>query len=462
MRKQITSSTLSDECAVIGCLILNPITTQTEIQNLNLTCSHFTDDECKKVFDAATRLNVSDEPINAITLQRESGLDGPTIQRLIEAACIEGQQAYHGQRIKAAHIQRLALKEIKATDGNPEALRFALAKIEKLLPSQNNDSLPSIENGETFAAREILRPCEVIQGILYAAAKMVYGGPSKANKTWVLFDLGLAVATGGTWLGFQCTKGRVLYINLELQAFDAQDRVRMIAKARGVNVPSLFDVWNLRGFAVAIEELKPHILKKAVGAGYSLIIVDPCYKVMGEREENNPRDIASMLNHFEDISVRTGAAFAYGAHFAKGNSSSKNAIDRISGSGVHARDPDAILTATPHSVEGCFTLDATLRSFARVEPFAIRWDFPRMVKDETLNPCDLKQATSGRPAEHSLKDVLCHVGAEPIASKEWKRLSKEDGVPERTFYRLRKLAISMKAVIKGEGDSFTLSKGRYD
>jgi hypothetical protein len=423
-----------------------------------ITSDSILEPTAKTVIDSGMTLLDAGVPCEPNAVKKNSGLEASIIQKLIDDCPTSAHAEYHIGIIRHAYRKRLMARYMSEFDN----VDMAYQKVCEILPEIGADSLPTIENGELFATREILRPAEVIHGILYAGAKMVYGGPSKANKTWVLYDLGLAVATGGTWLGFQCTRGRVLYINLELQAFDAQDRVKMIAKARGVNVPSLFDVWNLRGFAVAIEEMKPHILKMAMGAGYSLIIVDPCYKVMGDREENNPRDIASMLNHFEDIAVKTGSAFAYGAHFAKGNSSSKNAIDRISGSGVHARDPDAILTATPHSTEECFTIDATLRSFPRVDPFAIRWDFPRMVKDETLDPCDLKQATSGRPAEHTLKDVLCFVGDEPITAKAWKQRATEDGVPVRSFYRLRKQAINSKAVIKGDDDTFTKSGGLYE
>lgn len=108
--------TLLDERAVIGCLIAYASETQKEIKDLGLTCSHFTDFDCKKVFEAAKRLVFSGEPVDAITLQRESGLDAATIQRLIEAACINGQQAYHGKRIQAAHVKRTALKEIEAAN----------------------------------------------------------------------------------------------------------------------------------------------------------------------------------------------------------------------------------------------------------------------------------------------------------------------------------------------------------
>jgi len=39
--------------------------------------------------------------------------------------------------------------------------------------------------------------------------------------------------------------------------------------------------------------------------------------------------------------VKTGAAVGFGAHYSKGNQAGKEAIDRVSGSGVFARDPIA-------------------------------------------------------------------------------------------------------------------------
>jgi hypothetical protein len=37
-------------------------------------------------------------------------------------------------------------------------------------------------------------------------------------------------------------------------------------------------------------------------------------------------------------------------------------MDRMSGSGVFARDADTILTLTEHEVEGCFAVEMNLRN----------------------------------------------------------------------------------------------------
>ena len=103
-----------------------------------------------------------------------------------------------------------------------------------------------------------------------------------------------------------------------------------------------------------------------------------------------------MLNELEAIAVKTGAAIAFGAHYSKGNQAGKDAMDRIGGSGVFARDPDAILTMTPHEQEECFTVDATLRNFAPQKPFVVRWDWPLFERDETEDPEDIKKPKNFR------------------------------------------------------------------
>ena len=147
--------------------------------------------------------------------------------------------------------------------------------------------------------------------------------------------------------------------------------------------------------------MSANIIKVLLQEEYVLIIFDPIYKALGDRDENKAGDVASMLNELEAIAVKTGAAIAFGAHYSKGNQASKDAMDRIGGSGVFARDPDAILTMTPHEQEECFTVDATLRNFAPQYPFVVRWDWPIFERDTTINPDDLKKPKNVRTSNTS-------------------------------------------------------------
>ena len=65
-----------------------------------------------------------------------------------------------------------------------------------------------------------------------------------------------------------------------------------------------------------------------------LIILDPSYKLLHGRDENKAGDIAALLDEFEVLAVKTGAAVAFGAHYSKGNQAQKESIDRVGGSGV--------------------------------------------------------------------------------------------------------------------------------
>ena len=68
------------------------------------------------------------------------------------------------------------------------------------------------------------------------------GGGSKSFKTWTLSELAICVATGRPWLGFETTRGEVLYLNFELPAFSFEQRGRAICQAMGIAVPSNLDV----------------------------------------------------------------------------------------------------------------------------------------------------------------------------------------------------------------------------
>jgi RecA-family ATPase len=163
-----------------------------------------------------------------------------------------------------------------------------------------------------------------------------------------------------------------LYCNFELPEFAIEQRVHEICKAMGIDVPKNLTLWNLRGHAADAATILPIISREAKRVGFMLIVLDPFYKLLGARDENASRDMADLMNQIERVAVDTGGAVAFGSRFAKGNASAKESMDRISGSGVFARDPDSILTTTRHEQDDAFSVEMTLRNHAPQEPFVIR------------------------------------------------------------------------------------------
>ena len=66
------------------------------------------------------------------------------------------------------------------------------------------------------------------------------------------------------------------------------------------------------------------------------------------------------MNEFEGLAQRTGAAIVIAHHFATGDSTCKEPMDRLSGAGTWVRDPDALMILTPHEAESHFTVSSVL------------------------------------------------------------------------------------------------------
>src|SRR5579862_225265 len=204
------------------------------------------------------------------------------------------------------------VSELHTAIGREKVIEFVQKNIHpvEIVPADQpeKDGLPPIVSGIDFMAYAIPEPPQLIKGLLHQGSKMMIGGSSKAKKTFIQMDLMLSVSSGTPWLGFETQQSRVLYINLELADFEFQERVIAIQveKALSRDVAKNYDVWNLRGHAADISTLSPKMID-AAGQNYGLIIVDPIYKVLGNRVENDAGAITSLCNEIERIAVKTGA-----------------------------------------------------------------------------------------------------------------------------------------------------------
>lgn len=188
----------------------------------------------------------------------------------------------------------------------------------------------------------------LIDGVLRQGHKMLLAGPSKAGKSFSLIGLCIAIAEGTKWLGrFSCTQGRVLYINLELDRASCLHRFRDVYDALHIKPAGLanIDIWNLRGASVPMDKLAPKLIRRASKKGYIAVVLDPIYKVI-TGDENSADQMAKFCNQFDLVCKELGCAVVYCHHHSKGAQGGKRSMDRASGSGVFARDPDAMLDMT--------------------------------------------------------------------------------------------------------------------
>lgn len=185
---------------------------------------------------------------------------------------------------------------------------------------------------------------ELIKGTLRQGRKLMLAGPSKAGKTFSLMGLCTAIANGSQWMGIDCAQGKVLYLNLELPADTCAHRFKEVYTAAGGDPRHYGNimVWNLRGQSTPLDKLAPKLIRRCEARGFVAIVVDPIYKV-ATGDENDAADMSAFCNALDKIALRIGASVIYCHHHSKGAQGHKRAMDRASGSGVLARDTDALV-----------------------------------------------------------------------------------------------------------------------
>lgn len=257
------------------------------------------------------------------------------------------------------------------------------------------DELPDMVSLSQYKDNPPTLPEELIEGILRRGHKMLISGSSKAGKSFLLMELCIAIAEGKKWLGFPCRKGRVLYVNLEIDPASAINRFLKIYEAQGLPIRQSENIliWNLRGHAVPLDQLVPKLIRRVRDLKLDAIVIDPIYKVI-TGDENSASDMGAFCNQFDKICNETGCSTIYCHHHSKGSQGMKKAMDRASGSGVFARDPDAQLDMIELELsddvknnvrDGMATawrLESSLREFPNIQPVNFWFEYPLHKIDE--------------------------------------------------------------------------------
>lgn len=447
------------ERALLGAILVEPDAVLPIVEAAGLTARSFSEPVCIRALEAVARLRSGRAVVDLVSVAEEMDGDGGTnmvelgdcvaLCPTVAHASFYAEQVREAERRRklsdAARLAADALSKGGAVDVVAAQLRAAGEAAEGGGPG------PQIVSAVDFLAEPIPEPPQVIHNVLRAEQVGMMSAPSKAGKSWLLLMLANAVASGMSWLRWPTTQGRVLYINAELSRFDLQKRLERIAEALDLTViPPMLDVWHMKGTRKTIGQLIPAIVERQRRAGrYALVVPDPLYSFNGEREENSNTEMAVTMAELSELTERTGAGCWISHHFSKGGQASKSHLDRGSGAGVLARSPDTILTMTEHGEADCYSVETTCRSFAKPEPFVVRWLYPLWQIASGLDPSDLKRAKAGRGALFTpgqIVDLLPEDG-EGLRHKEWMEKAEEEiGVKAATFNNLLRAAKERKMV----------------
>jgi hypothetical protein len=255
---------------------------------------------------------------------------------------------------------------------------------------------------ELVASFPALRP-PIIHGLLREGETMNVIAPPKAGKSWSVYDLAIAVATGHMWLGlFQTTPADVLILDNELHPETSAYRIPKVAAARGVTLDEYADhicVENLRGklrdvfgFGKYFAGLEPRRFK--------IVIIDALYRAMPrDHDENDNGTMAEIFNALDSYASTYGLSFILIHHSSKGLQSGKAITDVGAGAGAQSRATDTHLILRQHEEEDVVVVDAVVRSFPPPKPFCLRWTFPVWTPEPHLDPTMLREGGRRRRTE---------------------------------------------------------------
>jgi hypothetical protein len=255
----------------------------------------------------------------------------------------------------------------------------------------------------------------VVDGLLRRGEICNFIGASKTGKTWMLYHLIAALASGGAWLGRQCTQSRVFLVDNELHPETAKNRMVDVVEALGIDKSTFDDrvrVAFVRGRMATLEDVEATL--RAAGRGaFDVIALDAFYRFLNGVDENANGEMTGVYNHLDRIAEFSGAAIINVHHSSKGDQSNKATTDVGSGAGAIARATDTHLAFLRHMEESCVVLRGECRSSRRPMAVGLRLNPPFVTVDPTLNLDDLwtpkKAAQKGKAQPMTVDEFVREV-----------------------------------------------------
>lgn len=191
-------------------------------------------------------------------------------------------------------------------------------------------SRPSIISAASLMAKEFPPPKELVPGYISEGCVLLAGRP-KIGKSWLVTEIGIGVASGGTCLGgIECASGSVLYLALEDNERRLQRRLRKLLFA-GEDAPARLHystVWP-RTNEGGVEEIRNWV---QANSDARLVIVDVLNMVRpprGRHESPYEADYAA-VKVLQELSAELGITVIIVLHLRKG-AGEADPFEKVSG-----------------------------------------------------------------------------------------------------------------------------------
>lgn len=192
-----------------------------------------------------------------------------------------------------------------------------------------NDGL-SVLSADTILTTKYPEPVWAIPDLLPVGLGILAGAP-KQGKTWLAFQVALAVASGGVVLGKNVQRGAVLYLALEDSPRRIQERMQKQGWARGLPVEFI----PLGEFTNQVGDLQngggERLARQIEKRGYRLVVIDTLSRAV-RGDQNDVDQMTRALTPLQEIAHAKNVALLMVDHHRKTIGDAFDAVSDILGS----------------------------------------------------------------------------------------------------------------------------------
>lgn len=332
------------ERALAGLLLVYPESALPLAQASGLNPDDLTDADARKVFGACLRLHAADRPIDPLAVAHEGGVAAKALQALMDNAPAAAHAGYHLDVLRGTVARRKALLLIQAAEGET-AVRLACERAIEAMPGAS--VFEAIRASEWLDGED--EPHEpVVAGLFDRRDRVAIVGQSKGRKSWYAMQLAMCVAAGVPFLRREVTPARVLVVNGEITRGWYRRRMRWMSATLGIGNGDLERLAVMNLAERAPEDVLSAARSAAKRGGFEVVVIDPFYLCCGnENDQDEVKRVIIEMKRYAEAGVTLVSVF----HAAKGQIGDRQAIDRISGSGIFARDCSTLISLCEHASE---------------------------------------------------------------------------------------------------------------
>lgn len=277
----------------------------------------------------------------------------------------------------------------------------------KLTGKEIEDSYPTVTLDQLLEKNNGARRPYVINKLLRVGEVMNLVAAPKTGKSYMVYNLALALSTSGEWLGYSARADlNVLIVDNELHEEELAHRVKAVSDSMGCKPIDRLHFTCLRGSNVDIDALNKKL--DEVGAGrFDIIVIDALYRILPKgASENDNASMTSIYNKLDAIADKNSAAVIVVHHTTKGSQAEKGVTDVGSGAGSIARAADTHLVIRQHAEDGHCVIEAVTRSGKAPDAVTARFDYPLWSLCSDMDPELSDGKGSGRSKQNEDCDVV--------------------------------------------------------